>query len=100
MSKQVSCYELGIEHCDWVAQGETDEEIVKQVVAHLRSEHHMEVPDADAIMEGRVKNRSNLGSDEHEDAAVVIQRLGNLLDIEPYKEGPHSKPISSRFPNA
>lgn len=41
MSKTMSCRDVGPD-CDFVAEGETDEEIMKQVTEHARTEHGIE----------------------------------------------------------
>ena len=45
MSKMVSCREVGVD-CDFVAKGETEEEILQQCAEHARNDHGMtEIPD-------------------------------------------------------
>ncbi len=40
MSKIVSCREVGVD-CDFVAKGETEQEVLKQCSEHARKEHGM-----------------------------------------------------------
>jgi len=45
MSKIVSCREVGVD-CDFVAKGETEQEVLQQCAAHARKEHGMtELPE-------------------------------------------------------
>jgi predicted small metal-binding protein len=60
MAKEISCDELGIVGCDFIARGETAGDVVEQVVQHLHSEHDIDLPDADAILEGRVGDNPNV----------------------------------------
>ena len=40
MSKIVSCREVGVD-CDFVAKGETEQEVLQQCSQHARKEHGM-----------------------------------------------------------
>jgi predicted small metal-binding protein len=40
MAKMVSCRDVGVD-CDFVARGETDQDILKQCAEHARSAHNM-----------------------------------------------------------
>jgi len=40
MSKTVSCREVGID-CDFVAKGETEQEVLQECAEHARKEHGM-----------------------------------------------------------
>jgi predicted small metal-binding protein len=40
MSKIVSCREVGVD-CDFVAKGETEQEVLQQCAEHARKEHGM-----------------------------------------------------------
>ncbi|PYX04886.1 MAG: hypothetical protein DMG84_20430 [Acidobacteria bacterium] len=40
MSKIVSCREVGVD-CDFVAKGETEQEVLQQCSEHARKEHGM-----------------------------------------------------------
>ena len=45
MSKILSCRDVGVD-CDFVAKGDTEEEILEQCAAHARNDHGMtEIPD-------------------------------------------------------
>lgn len=41
MAKKMNCRDAGPD-CDFVARGETEEEIMKQVAEHARTEHGIE----------------------------------------------------------
>jgi len=44
MAKSVSCRDVGAD-CDFVARGNSEEEIMSQVAEHARTEHNMdEIP--------------------------------------------------------
>ena len=44
MAKTVSCRDVGMD-CDFVARGETDEDILQQCTEHARKDHGMtEIP--------------------------------------------------------
>jgi predicted small metal-binding protein len=40
MAKMVSCRDVGVD-CDFVARGETDQDILNQCAEHARSAHNM-----------------------------------------------------------
>jgi len=40
MSKTVSCREVGVD-CDFVAKGETEQEVLQECAEHARKEHGM-----------------------------------------------------------
>ena len=81
MAKETRCDELGITGCDFVARGETAGDVVEQVVQHLHSEHDIDLPDADAILEGRVGNNPTIVGSKEE--FLIIERLRESLDLEP-----------------
>jgi predicted small metal-binding protein len=41
MSKMISCRDVGVD-CDFVARGETEEDILRQCAEHARSAHGMD----------------------------------------------------------
>ncbi len=56
------CSDAGMK-CDWVAKGNTDDEIVKQAGAHAQKAHGMKVtPDLEKTMRGLIHDES---SDAH-----------------------------------
>jgi predicted small metal-binding protein len=94
MMKKIECSELGIQDCDFTASGETAGDVVEQVVQHLRDEHDIDMPDADVILEGKVKE-DPLASVEP-DVALVIQRLTEALNIMPPEEPDMPEPPITR----
>lgn len=44
MTKEIRCRDVGVD-CDWVATGETEEEIMKKAAEHAKKAHGMnEIP--------------------------------------------------------
>jgi len=44
MTKEIRCRDVGVD-CDWVATGETEEEIMKKAAEHAKKDHGMnEIP--------------------------------------------------------
>ena len=41
MTKEIRCRDVGVD-CDWVASGETEEEIMKKVAEHAKKTHGMD----------------------------------------------------------
>jgi predicted small metal-binding protein len=88
--KRISCSELGISDCDYTASGEAAGDLVKEVVEHLRKEHDLDMPDADVIMAGEVKEDP---LDLVDPAVVlVVERLIEALNIVP-PMGPKSTTV-------
>ena len=98
MTKRIECSELGIEDCDFAASGETAGDVVREVVAHLRAEHSMDMPDADVILDGEVKEDPL----ELVDPAVelVVARLTEALNIVPVEEPGIPEPSLGRMPSS
>ena len=44
MSKVVSCRDVGMD-CDFVARGQSENEILEQCAEHARTDHGMDIPD-------------------------------------------------------
>jgi predicted small metal-binding protein len=97
MAKEISCDELGIVGCDFIARGETAGDVVEQVVQHLHSEHDIDLPDADAILEGRVGDNPNVVGSKEE--FLIIERLRESLDIEPMEGTIPPKPAAGQLPS-
>jgi predicted small metal-binding protein len=95
MAKEIHCDELGIAGCDFVARGETAGDVVKQVVEHLRSEHEIEMPDADDILESRVRDDPVMA--DNKKVWLVIEKLRESLDIEPMEAPDEPKPAVGRL---
>lgn len=81
MGFEVSCSDLGIHDCDWVATGETAGEVVEQVVRNVRKEQKIRMPDAEAILSGDAYDSP---LDESLDPAVttIIRRLREELNLQ------------------
>lgn len=95
MTKRISGIELGVADCDFVAEGKSAGDVVEIMVEHLRDEHGLDMPDADTILEGNVKEDPLASVDE--DVALVIERLTEKLNLEP-PESPEfgGPPIASK----
>jgi predicted small metal-binding protein len=77
MAKEIRCAEdLGIADCDLIVRDDVPGDIVRKVVDHLREEHDMTTPDADAIMEGSVEEE-----DVDEKVWTVVKRLDEELNL-------------------
>ena len=84
MTKKVECKELGIKDCDFSASGETAGDVVREMVEHLRTEHSIDMPDADVILAGEVKEDPLELVDA--DVALVVKRLKEALNLVPSEE--------------
>ena len=47
---EVSCKELGIVDCTFSASGQTAGEVLEKMITHLRSEHDLDMPEAEEIL--------------------------------------------------
>jgi predicted small metal-binding protein len=56
MSKAVSCRDVGVD-CDFVAKGETEQDILQQCAEHARKEHDMTELAADLAVKIRAAIR-------------------------------------------
>ena len=88
MPHQVRCDEdLGIQGCDFVASGEAAGDVVDQVVTHIRREHHVKMPAADAILTGAASS-DPLTPGMDKAANTVIRRLRETLNLRSYGDLP------------
>jgi predicted small metal-binding protein len=92
MTKRIKCSELGVKDCDFTVSGETAGEVVGKVVEHLRAEHDIDMPDADVILAGGVRDDPLEKLDPA--TALVIDRLKEALNIVP-PESPETPPRPS-----
>jgi predicted small metal-binding protein len=92
--KKVECSELGIQDCDFVAEGETAGDVVKKAVEHLRAEHDIDMPDADVILAGKVRQDPLEMVDPA--VALIVQRLTEALNIVPAEGAEAPKPTAGR----
>jgi predicted small metal-binding protein len=98
VTKRIQCIELGIKDCDFVASGETAGDVVREVVEHLRAEHDLDMPDADLIMAGEVKEDPFGIVDPG--VTLVVERLTKALDIVPVERPESPKPSVGRTPSS
>lgn len=97
MTKRISCSELGVKDCEFTASGETVEDVVEEMVEHLRDTHDMDMPDADAIMTGKVGEGPLESMDDA--SGLVVQRMIEKLNILPDEESDLPKPTIGRTSN-
>jgi predicted small metal-binding protein len=69
--------DLRVADCEFVVHGEVPGEIVAEVVEHLREAHDIEMPDAEAILEGKVDEAMDLD----EETRKIVQRLREALEL-------------------
>ncbi len=81
MQWQVTGAELGVEDCEFTATGEKIDVVLGQMVNHLRTEHGIDMPDVDVILEGKATG-DPLGEPDA-DVALIVRRLVEALNIEP-----------------
>ncbi len=79
MSKKIKCKELGFQGCDFIAEGMTSGDVVKEIVEHLKNEHDINMPDADVILKGRMSDNPFTPVDKATE--LVIERLTEKLNI-------------------
>lgn len=88
---EVSCHELGIDDCTFSASGKTAGEVLEKMIPHLRSEHKLDMPDADEILnnpktpEDSILVIPELWIERHlrldEEVQIVTERLVNKLNL-------------------
>lgn len=82
MTYQVACNEdLGIAGCDFVADGEVPGDVLEELLPHLRQEHGLSMPDANAILEGYSTDVPLLGETD-KGIATIVRRLQQALDVD------------------
>jgi predicted small metal-binding protein len=87
MSMEISCSEdLGIKDCECVARGETAGSVVEEIVEHLRDEHDLDLPDAEAILTGTIDEKYVIEGPMDPGTRMVLERLQEKLGLQP-KEG-------------
>jgi predicted small metal-binding protein len=72
--RELSCEDLQVADCDYVARGETAQDVVEEMVDHLEGEHDIGMPDPDVIME------------TYPDDETFLQELGEVFAGEPDRE--------------
>jgi predicted small metal-binding protein len=63
-------------------EGEAPADVMEQVVEHLRSEHDIELPDAEEILENKVGDNVVWSTPLDDDARLVLERLREQLNID------------------
>lgn len=91
MTIELSGKDLGIADCDWSASGETPADVVRQVVEHLRQEHDIDMPSAEAIIEGKATEEPIMKSAD-ETVRLVVRRLHADLDLPSPDTGTETRP--------
>jgi len=86
--KEVSCENLGVVDCEFVAQGEDKKEVVTEMVSHLEEEHGLDLPDPDVILETYpdeetliAKLAEIFAGGPDKETELIVNRLRNKLDI-------------------
>jgi len=75
--------DLAIKDCDFVAEGKAPADIVKQFVEHLRSEHGIDMPDAEDILDREELEPVRVpGSRPDEQVQLVVTRLREELGLQ------------------
>jgi len=98
MTIEISCSDLGIHDCDWVAAGETAGDVVEQVVQHVRKQHKINVPDAETFMEGDFFE-DPIGGTPDPGSATIVRRLREELNLQETGTGttPKAGPVAGRL---
>lgn len=82
---ELSCEEIGIADCDYVARGETAGDVVDDMIEHLEDHHDIELPDPDAIMSFASGDEESDALDLDivltEEARIVTQRIREELQL-------------------
>lgn len=91
MSKKIKCKELGFQGCDFIAEGETSGDVVKEIVEHLKKEHDINMPDAEVILKGKMSD--NLFDRADKATQLVIERLTEKLNIDTPDESEPPTPL-------
>lgn len=86
MTKEITGQELGVTNCDFVARGETVNEIVGEMVDHLRKKHEIQMPDAKVILKGEAEENFPEMGDKA--AGLIVRRMIEKLEIVPPPETP------------
>ena len=81
--------DLGVVDCDYVAKGETAGAVADDIITHLRDEHDVDMPDADAVMKADNIDVSTRA------VQVIVERLRDVLNIAGTVTTPDQESISS-----
>ena len=83
MTAKVTCSALAVKGCDEVFEGQSAEAVIRKVSDHLRSEHGVDLPDVDIILEGLKPGDAVARQPLDEAAMLIIRRLREELDLDP-----------------
>jgi predicted small metal-binding protein len=90
MATRISCGDLGVANCDFLVDAEAVGDVMREMVHHLREVHHVDLPDADAILAGYMRDDP---LDNLDPAVVlVIRRLREALQIDAPRGDPTVEP--------
>lgn len=82
---ELSCEELGIADCDYVATGETAGDVVDDMIEHLEDHHDLDLPDPDVIMSfasgDEALDALDIDVQLSEEARIVTQRIREELQL-------------------
>ncbi|MFN2201760.1 MAG: DUF1059 domain-containing protein [Caldilineaceae bacterium] len=81
MKWEITGRELGVQDCDYTASGDEVDDVLHQIVDHLRMEHGIDMPDVDVILEAKATD-DPLGEPDA-DVSLIVRRLVEALNIEP-----------------
>lgn len=79
LTKEIACNKLGVENCDYVAEGETAGDVVTDMVKHLRARHGIEMPDGEVIVSGEM--RESILDEVDPEVKLIVKRLQEQLDV-------------------
>jgi predicted small metal-binding protein len=80
MKNMISCRNIGLQDCDFIAHGGSEFEVVRRMVKHLRTEHGLSIPCAEAIMKGEACSEKYRPQDSA--VTMIINRLSEVMEIE------------------
>lgn len=91
MTTRISCDELGIANCEFTVDATSVGDVMREMVHHLQKVHHVDLPDADTILAGYMRDDP---LDNLDPAVVlVIRRLREALQIDDVsRENPIGEP--------
>ena len=79
LTKEIACNKLGVKNCDYVAEGETAQDVVTDMVKHLRARHGIDMPDEEVIVSG--ETRESIVEEVEPDIELIVRRLQEQLDL-------------------
>lgn len=79
--RELSCADLRIADCDYVARGETARGVLEDMVEHLEADHDLDLPDVESILVG---DEVDYGEDER--VRLIVARMQEELNIKTEEE--------------